>query len=111
MWGGNENCEDVIKEVCELEDVFTEHEYPSITCTPGELLQYYQPHLVEEIVTLRQTKCTPAAGRVCRTTLTEECIDVPYEECTETLVPSCVGGQFDIPYQPYDHRLKCIFEE
>ena len=50
VWGGNENCRDVKKESCELQEVVKEKKYPKYSCETQEEIQYSKPSIVVEQV-------------------------------------------------------------
>ena len=120
VWDGDENCVTATVEECSLETVEVPIQVPLYTCTDGAPLTYSVPVVATEAVTVFATHCEAAAKPVCANTATkEECIQVEYEECVDQLVPQCQVGpghgegqavlpDFRIPYQTFDHRLKCL---
>ena len=118
VWDGNENCESVTTEECSLEDYTIPIQVPVYGCTDGVPLTYSVPVVATETVTAYAHRCQAAVTPVCKTTTSEECIDVAYEDCEDVIVPQCQGGEggegqltprpFQIPYQTFDHRLKCL---
>merc|ERR1712037_982167 len=86
VWAGNENCKDVTWEDCKLESI---------------------PHPI--VVPAYTAKCQAAAFADCSTNYVQECVELEYEECTDSFEEVCFGAMtFRIPFQEYDHRLKCI---
>jgi hypothetical protein len=120
VWAGNENCQSETTEECTLETYHEPIQVPVYTCTDGAPLTYNSPLAASETVTKYSTHCKAAAKPACKTTSTkQECISVAYEECSDTIVPVCTTGQgqaggaaaaesFQVPYQTFDHRLKCL---
>ena len=111
VWNGNENCKDYTWEECHLEDVVNPVTVPTWTCVEDEAVVYNTAKLNEITVTTHNTKCAAAAYPVCSTTHVQKCTDVEFEECVEVVEPVCFGNiEISVPYQTYDHRLKCIVD-
>ena len=109
VWDGNENWEQVTWEDCRLESVPHPITVPTYTCTDISSISYSVPEFHEVEVTGYKSECTPAAYPLCTSTTVQQCADIEYEECFDTIEPVCFTGTFfRIPYQTYDHRLKCI---
>merc|ERR1712037_780273 len=103
VWAGNENCKQV--------DVQTPISVPQYTCTDLPAVTYTLPSYAEVEVTGYRTECVPAANAACQTNYVQECTDLEYEECQDIIEPLCFNQMMvQIPYQTYDHRLKCISE-
>ena len=111
VWAGNENCQQVTWEDCKLVDVQTPISVPQYTCTDLPAVTYTLPSYAEVEVTGYRTECVPAANADCQTNYVQECTDLEYEECQDIIEPLCFSQMMvQIPYQTYDHRLKCISE-
>merc|ERR1712038_325267 len=117
VWAGNENCKDVVWEDCHLEQVRSPITVPTYSCFDLPTITYSVPEFREIEVTGYTSDCETKAYPVCTTTYEQVCTDVDYEECFDTIEPVCFGSSSDnsgfcmtIPYQTYDHRLKCIIE-
>ena len=119
VWDGNENCQQELAEECSVETYSEPISVPTVSCQDGETINYQEPVLGSEEVTIYSLHCNAGAvSPVCTTTTKQECLDVAEAECSEQLVPKCgglteegIGGQlqtFQIPYQTFDHRLKCL---
>jgi len=120
VWAGNENCADVTWEDCTLELVPTPVEVPIWSCVDGAPIIYSVPEFAEVQVTGYRSECTASAYPTCTTSSVQKCTEVEYDECLDTIEPVCFGCgdgangadacAFKIPFQTYDHRLKCIGE-
>ena len=111
VWDGNENCKDIVWEDCTLEQVPSPITVPTYTCVDMPVITYSVLEFNEVEVIGYTSKCATKAYPVCTTTNEQRCVDVEYEECFDTVEPVCFGGLYmKIPYQTYDHRLKCIVE-
>ena len=109
VWAGNDNCETKTWEECTLEDVYDEVSVPKYTCVEQTPFSYNVPVLKELAIAYYDTRCAAAAYAECTTTSKQECVQIEYEECTDIVEPFCFGNmEFNVPYQTYDHRLKCI---
>merc|ERR1711990_257158 len=51
--------------------------------------------------------CQPRANPVCSHSAEVQCKTVELEDCTDIIIPSCFNADFKVPYQEYDHRLRC----
>ena len=112
VWAGNENCQQVTWEDCKLVDVPKPITVPTYTCTDDAAISYSVPSIKTVEVTGRKTRCAPSAYPVCETTFENACVETEVEECSDVIEPACFGSTFSrIPYQTYDHRLKCIIAE
>merc|ERR1712165_161331 len=116
IWAGNENCKDIVWEDCTLQQVPTPTSFPTYSCYDLPTIYYSVPEFREVEVTAYKTACATKAYPVCTTTNEQRCTEVEYEECFDTIEPVCFGDSDEhglcirIPYQTYDHRLKCIVE-
>ena len=113
VWAGNENCKEVTWEDCQLENVPQPVNVDTYTCRDMAPIYYTQPTIVEVDVTGYKTTCKAAAYADCSVSYVQECAPLEYEECTDIIEPVCFGEEgagitFRVPYQTYDHRLKCI---
>lgn len=109
VWDGNENCQEVTWEDCHLESHPTPLDVPTYTCIDKDAITYSVPEFQEVEVTGYKSSCRAAAYAKCSTTTVQKCKDLEYEECTDFIEPICFGHTFfRVPYQTYDHRLKCI---
>jgi len=118
VWAGNENCRDVTFEDCKLKDVPTPIQVPKYVCTDLPVETYSVPVFAEVDVTGYRGKCQVGAYADCTETSETVCADLEFEECSDTIEPNCFPGceadgtcgtmKFRIPYQTYDHRLKCL---
>jgi hypothetical protein len=111
VWDGNENCQSITTEECTLETYNVPIQVPVYSCQDGQPLTYTAPVAASQEVTLFSTQCQAAANPACVTTGSkQECIEVTYEDCVDQIVPLCQASQqtFQIPYQTFDHRLKCL---
>jgi hypothetical protein len=112
VWDGNENCQDVTWEECSLEDYVLPIEVPVWRCDDdAQVLTYPEPVFDTAEVTAYTTSCRVFANPVCTTVSKQECVSLDYEECFDRVVPRCQGGvAIQVPYQTFDHRLKCLFD-
>ena len=109
VWAGNENCQLLTWEECELVDVMNPIQVPVYSCIDDATTYYNVPVLNEVEVNGFITTCAAAAYAECTTSSKQECVEIEYEECTDIVEPFCFGDmEFNLPYQTYDHRLKCI---
>jgi hypothetical protein len=120
VWAGNENCQAVTAEECTLETYVIPIQVPVYACADGTPLTYNEPLAASESVTTYAVNCQAAAKTECVTTSTQQqCISVEVKDCVDEVVPVCTTGQgqalgadmvqsFQVPYQTFDHRLKCL---
>ena len=111
VWAGNENCREVTWEDCHLVDREITQEIDVYICTPDTVaIEYEQPLYNEVDVTIYQQECEPRATPVCSQTSEVKCVTVEWEECQDSVHPKCFPAHFNIPYQTYDHRLRCTVD-
>merc|ERR1712122_182497 len=94
VWAGNENCVEITWEDCSLEMVATPVEVPIYKCEDAAPISYTVPSFAEVEVTGYKSQCTASAYPVCF-------------NCGDG-ANGANGCAFKIPFQTYDHRLKCI---
>jgi hypothetical protein len=120
VWAGNENCQPITWEDCTLELVPTPISVPVWNCADAAPIFYSIPEFTEVEVTGYKSECTASAYPTCTTSSVQKCTEVEYDECFDTIEPVCFGCgdgangangcTFKVPFQTYDHRLKCIGE-
>ena len=109
VWAGNENCKEVTYEDCHLEEIPHPIVVPTYTCVDREPITYTNPIYTEVDVVAYTAECYAAAYADCNPSYSQECVSIDYEECTDIIEEICFGQvTFRVPYQEYDHRLKCI---
>ena len=108
VWAGNENCRMVTWEDCtlELQPITTEVE--TFDCAPRDLPIVYQTVVQKPVkVNLHNRKCEPVAHPWCEVTTEMQCITVEWEDCVDIALPSCFQSKTKIPFQEYNHLLRC----
>ena len=111
VWAGNENCRNVTWEDCSLQLKPVTTQVETFNCTPAELPVVFATVVNREIEVTRVTRqCQPVAKPWCETTNVEECGTVEWDDCDDILLPSCYKNLFRIPYQEYNHLLRCNVE-
>ena len=118
VWAGNENCQLKTWEECTLVEKKNPTQVPVWKCTDDKVINYNVPVIRQVAVNYYATKCVAAAYAQCTTRQESQCTEVEYEECTDVIEPICFGCgtpaapgcgmEFRVPFQKYDHRLKCI---
>ena len=56
---------------------------------------------------MARTVCGAVGGPVCEVTRRQECTTVTWTDCEEEVVPSCTQVSVNIPFQEFDHLLRC----
>jgi len=108
VWAGNENCQEVTWEDCVLEDRIITQEVDVWECTPATYPISYQTHTVNNVdVSTYNLVCQPRANSVCSHSSEVKCETVEWEDCIDNITPHCFAAGFKVPYQEYDHRLRC----
>merc|ERR1712147_283982 len=108
LWAGNENCKEVTWEDCTLEDREITQEVEVWKCPPATQPISYQAAIAGNVdVTTYARVCEARANPVCSHTSQVQCKNVEWEDCTDRITPNCFSAQFKVPYQEYDHRLRC----
>ena len=111
VWAGNENCKEVTWEDCTLEDKIVTQEVDVWDCTPAPTPIVYQSAVLANVdVTLTRRQCTAKATPVCSQTTEQRCKTVEWEDCYDSIIPHCNKFNVRVPYQEYDHRLRCAVE-
>ena len=54
--------------------------------------------------------CEPVAQSVCEVRVEEQCEDVEWQDCEDVIVPNCYKSLFRIPYQEYNHLMRCALQ-
>ena len=108
---GYENCKEVEWDDCRLEPRIVETEVETWDCQPSEAPILYQSvvhHTVEATVINRT--CQPVAQSMCTVTKEEQCQQVEWLDCEDVIVPNCYKSLFRVPYQEYNHLLRCTVQ-
>ena len=107
VWAGNENCKDVTWEDCKLVDRVVTQEIETYDCHAEKPITYHKvSRNTEEVTTIRRT-CRARAEPACEVRTETRCETVEWEECRDTVRPHCFDFQISVPYQEYNHLLRC----
>ena len=107
VWAGNENCQDVSWEDCTLEDQIVTQDVEVWECNPGRPTVYQVPVVHNVEVTITESWCKSKAKPKCSTTKQRRCKTVEWQDCAEKVIPNCNRFTVKVPYQEFDHRLRC----
>ena len=107
VWAGNENCKNVTWQDCSLQLVNVTQDVNSWDCQDGEPIEYVQPAKKNVKVETMETSCTTEAYPDCETSKREACAEVEWQECKDSIVTKCFPVEYEVPFQRYDHRLRC----
>jgi len=101
------NCKNVTWQHCELVETEIEEKVPTFDCYPSKELTY--PALVHQEKTIEtyKTHCQAKAVPVCNTRQEEQCIEVEWQDCQDTVVETCNTFLFKMPYQDQEHTVTC----
>merc|ERR1711979_74412 len=101
-------CRNVTKQQCDTKWVVNEQGEEVWECNPSTEPTFY--HTLEkssvDLLTYDRV-CQPRAHPVCTHSTEVQCKTVEWEDCTDVIIPSCFNTHFKVPYQEYDHRLRC----
>ena len=103
----NENCKDKTWEQCDLVDKVIEEQVPAHTCRDEAVETYLNVLRKEEQTTNIKNTCSATGGAVCRVSSSTDCTEVEWTECEERIITDCDKVSVKIPYQEYDHLLRC----
>ena len=107
VFASNENCRDKTWEQCELVDKVIEEHVPSLACDDDAVLTYLTPLVKEELTTLTGTTCSATGGAVCGVSTANACTEVEWTECEEWVKRECEEVSVKIPFQEFEHLLRC----
>ena len=107
VWAGNQNCREKTWEDCRLVDKVVQEEVPVLTCQDEAAESYLALVIQEEEVTTIQTQCSASGGALCRVLESTECTQVEWTECEERVIADCRPVTTRVPYQEYEHLLRC----
>ena len=108
VWAGNDNCKEVSWEDCTLEDKIVTQEVDVWECNPDSNPTVYQVPIVNNVeVTITTRVCKPKASPVCSYKTEQRCETVEWEDCYDSVIPHCNKFNVRVPYQEFDHRLRC----
>ena len=108
VWAGNENCKDVTWEDCSLQPRNVTTEVQTYDCTEADEAILFQTVVHTNIeVKLFSRTCRAVAKPVCTVTTERQCQTVEWEDCEDVLLPNCFKSLFRVPYQDYNHLLRC----
>ena len=107
VFASNENCRDKTWEQCDLVDKVIEEQVPAHTCRDEAVETYLTVLRKEEQTTNIKNTCSATGGAVCRVSSSTDCTEVEWTECEERIITDCNKVTVKIPYQEYDHLLRC----
>ena len=112
VWGGYENCQDVEWDECSLQETTMETEVATWDCQPNEKDPIMYQSVIHQTVeaTVVTRTCEPVAQSVCEVRVEEQCEDVEWQDCEDVIVPNCYKSLFRIPYQEYNHLMRCALQ-
>ena len=107
VFASNENCRDKTWEQCELVDRVVEEQVPAISCVDEAVETYLTPIVKEEQTTVISNTCAATGGAVCKVSISSDCTEVEWTECEEWVERDCEDVAIKVPYQEYEHLLRC----
>jgi len=111
VWAGNDACEPVTWQECNLVPKDVKFIVPEIKCEDKQELWYHEPEDVTE------TKMTPTFGckvestTHCQSQPRQDCKSISWKECSEVPVKNCEPKSVHIPMQEKQHRKKCLLHD
>ena len=105
-----ENCREEEIEDCKLVKKSVVTSYPKYHCEADTPIKYVRPIYDGRNVNRYSRRCEAKALPVCHPKLEARCTTVTYQECDETWQRTSIDIVTWVPYQDYDHRLKCHVE-
>ena len=61
----------------------------------------------QEFINVKKRKCKAVGKPVCEVSTETVCEDVEVQNCQDSILPNCFPVEFNIPYQEYNHLLRC----
>ena len=107
VFASNENCRDKTWEQCKLVDKVVEEQVPAISCVDEAVETYLTPIVKEEQTTVISNTCVATGGAVCKVSSSSDCTEVEWIECEEWVERDCEDVAIKVPYQEYEHLLRC----
>jgi len=111
VWDGNEDCEEVTWEECNLVPYQAPFIVPQIDCTAGEIIPWTD--CVDDTKTQMTSKmtCEPKSAVQCSPQTERKCIFVYWEEFRQEPVPECKPASVNKPRQEVSHKKKCLLPD
>ena len=108
VWAGNDNCHDVTWQDCTLEEREVTIEVPTFDCALAENPIVFQNvrHQPAEFTVVKR-ECKPIAKPVCSVTMERRCKEVEWDDCVENVESNCFDALFKIPFQEFNHLIRC----
>ena len=104
----NVNCKDVTREKCELVPVPRKEEVETYDCVDARVaIPYEAVEKKKDFVSLKKRTCKAVGKPVCEVSTETVCEDVEVQNCQDSILPNCFPVEFNIPYQEYNHLLRC----
>jgi len=107
VFASKENCRDKTWEKCNLVDKVIEEQVPAHTCVDDAVETYLTVLKKEEQTTNIKNTCSAIGGAVCRVSSSTDCTEVEWTECQERIITDCQKVTVKLPFQEYDHLLRC----
>ena len=102
------NCKDVTWENCKLVPTPIEEEVETYDCVDAEdPITYETVEKRQDWVSLKKKTCKAVGKPVCEVSTKTVCEDVEIHNCQDAILPNCFPVEFNVPYQEYNHLLRC----
>ena len=111
VWAGNEDCEPVTWEECELVNMTKKFPIPKIDCVDGPDFPWMDCETVEGEAMVYRMTCEVKKAVNCEAKPQEKCLTITYDECTITPRPECESRFVYEPYQEFEHKKKCLLDD
>ena len=108
VWAGNENCKNVTWEDCTLEDRIITQEVDVFDCSrSNNPIEFQYPITKNSEVKTVSGLCQAKASTVCTQSSQVKCKTITWQDCDDVIEQNCFSSFFRLPYQEFDHRLRC----
>jgi len=108
VWSGNDDCEEVTWQDCNLVDIEVDFNITEIVCVNTTMIPWMDcEDTVKEQMTMNM-KCVPKAALDCRPVTDTICTTVEWKEFHQEVESNCIDIQVNQPWQEVSHKKKCL---
>lgn len=110
VWAGEEDCEEVTWEKCELAPVTKNFTTVEVDCQRnGDVVPWNDCEEKIKTKMTTQLTCKVLHSKVCTPKVTNKCQTIEYKEWFERPEIFCENVTISMPNQTFEHKEKCLF--
>jgi len=107
-WAGNEDCEPVTWQECDIVPVEVPFEFPTVECVPTEKIPYCDRKQVDSTRKRTTVTCEVKSTQSCKPVTSRSCVNIEWYDCHDEPRQNKSHVAIWKPYQERLHLQKCL---